>query len=85
VRTVRSARGAPAHYGSFRDTHRARHGGYVLLRGEHTLFSLVAGAVDASAVEGNSTIAHAEYAAFMRSLEATPASERVLRGSAAPC
>ena len=60
-------------------THRARHGGYVLLRGEHTLFSLFAGASNVSSDVGNRTAAHAAYAAFVTSFAVTPASERVVR------
>lgn len=60
-------------------THRARHGGYVLLRGEHTLFSLIAGAANASSDVGNRTAARTAYAAFVTSFAATPPPERVVR------
>ena len=64
---------------SWMHTHRARHGGYVLIRGSHTLFSLVVGAADSSSDVGNTTGAQGKYAAFMRDLAAMPASERVAR------
>ena len=62
---------------SWMHTHRARHGGYVLLRGEHTLFSLVAGAPNASSAVENLTAAHIEYTTLLEDVSAMPASARV--------